>query len=136
MRDKNICSSRLHERSSLVVHLSALILSILLISGCSGSSGDSDADAGGDTGSEAPIGEVSFTSLCGVVSGDEVLNPIQEGEQVVVDVISSDQVAVLPLGETDQSKKVLIKLHGVTAVGVNEFRRRNGVAILERELSA
>ena len=116
-----------------------------LVSGCSSGGGDNsesnpgENSAGGDSGEGTPgsgqratgsVEGIAFTSLCGVSRLERLVNPAPDAEFVTVDVISSDKIAITRSSDSGVGGAQLIKLHGVTANGVNDFKVRNGAAVL------
>ena len=119
-------------RNVLIILFSLLAATLL---GCSSSSGGDSSSAEGDT-SGVSSGDVSFTTLCGVARVERLVNPITEGLNVSVEVIDSDLLIVRQISGDELGDPQLVKLHAVTSAGVNVFRVRNGIALMQERLAS
>lgn len=97
----------------------------LLVSCSSGGSSSNTSTVNTD-------GDVTKTTRCGVVANKELTDSIPQGDLVQVDIIDTDSATITKF--SDSSSKRLIKFHGITSTGINNYKILHGLEILRRNI--
>jgi hypothetical protein len=110
---------------------------ILLNFNACGPGAGTDADVSSDSPSEDSSLSLSldFVSKCGLVEDGESKSFPEDVEIVAVEVLDSDTVAIIPQESKEKGEKQIVKFHGLSSGGINDFRKLHGMDVLKRKVS-
>ena len=117
-------------------YLKVLLLFLVLLCCACSSSSDGSEDQTDPEQNDTPteVGDISFGTLCGVAEVARLINPVTDAEFVAVEVLNSNEVIISSADDPNDPERRLVKLHGITASGVNPFRQLHGASVMEQAL--